>query len=127
MKCSTHKFQIVDYCCPHFFLFLMYSHINIHKSTYSKKSVLEVVVLGHKHRQRINMKTRGSAISAKWVPIFSVFSFILGMIITTRSLYLDRFNFFLHKFFIRFFSVLWSCLLYFTLLNWNTRVRNLSP
>ncbi|XP_047181646.1 beta-1,3-galactosyltransferase 7-like [Vigna umbellata] len=31
------------------------------------------------------MKTRGSAkISAKWVPIFSVFSFILGMIITTR-------------------------------------------
>ncbi|KAG2389874.1 Beta-1,3-galactosyltransferase 7 [Vigna angularis] len=31
------------------------------------------------------MKTRGSAkISVKWVPIFSVFSFILGMIITTR-------------------------------------------
>ncbi|XP_027939610.1 beta-1,3-galactosyltransferase 7-like isoform X1 [Vigna unguiculata] len=31
------------------------------------------------------MKNRGSAkISAKWVPVFSVFSFILGMIITTR-------------------------------------------
>jgi len=113
------KFQIVDHCYSLFFFLNGFSY-KYPKITLLKKSVFEFVVLGHKHRHRINMKNRGSAkISAKWVPVFSVFSFILGMIITTRSLYLDLLNFLLYTVFIRFFSVLGSCLLHFILLNWN--------
>ncbi|KAH1245303.1 Beta-1,3-galactosyltransferase 7 [Glycine max] len=37
------------------------------------------------HEHNTNMKTRTSAkISATWIPIFSVFSFIIGMLVTSR-------------------------------------------
>lgn len=68
------------------------------------------------------MKIRSSKkISAKWVPVFSVFSFLIGMLITTRSLYLNLLTFSLYSFsyMIHLSSGFVFCVLSFFSFVWN--------